>query len=145
MVDLNFLSIAEASKLIKARKISPADIVEAALSRVEEIDQQLNAFVTVTADLALKQAKEAEQEIAQLKYRGPLHGIPIGLKDIYSTAGILTSAGSRIYANNFLENDATVAKKLHHAGAVLLGKLMTHEFAHGGPCFTAPWPPSRNP
>jgi aspartyl-tRNA(Asn)/glutamyl-tRNA(Gln) amidotransferase subunit A len=144
-MDLHTLTLAEAAKLIEKRKLSPLEFTDALLQRVTALDPQLNAFITVTADLARKQAKQAEKEIAQGKYRGPLHGIPVGLKDIYNTKGILTSGGSKICIDNIPAQDATTARKLHEAGAVLLGKLQTHEFAHGGPSFDLPWPPARNP
>jgi len=145
MSELHFLSIAEAARLIKSRKLSPVELAQAHLERIGELDGQLSAFITVTADLALKQARQAEREIAKRKYRGPLHGIPIGLKDIYNTKGILTSGHSRICIDNVPARDAATVTKLYEAGAVLLGKLATHEFAHGGPSFDLPWPPARNP
>lgn len=145
MSELHFLSIAESARLIEARKLSPLELTQALLARIEALDPQLNAFITVTADLALSQAKQAEQEIANGKYRGPLHGIPFGLKDIYNTKGILTSGHSKVCINNIPDQDATTTGKLYAAGAVLLGKLATHEFAHGGPSFDLPWPPARNP
>ncbi len=145
MNDLHHLSIAEASRLIKARKLTPVELAQVHLQRISELDGRLNAYITVTADLALKQARQAEREIARRRYRGPLHGIPIGLKDIYSTKGILTSAHSRVCIDNVPTRDATTVSMLCEAGAVLLGKLATHEFAHGGPSFDLPWPPARNP
>jgi len=143
--DLHFLGIAEMARLIQAKKLSPLDLTEAMLARIVALDPQLNAYITVTADLARAQAAAAGQEIARGQYRGPLHGIPFALKDIYNTRGILTSAGSRICADNIPADDATATRRLLDAGAVLLGKLQTHEFAHGGPSFDLPWPPSRNP
>ncbi len=143
--DLAFLTIAEASRLIRARKLSPIELTEALLSRISLLDPQVNAFITLTADRARAQARTAEQDIMRGNYRGPLHGIPFGLKDIYNTSGILTSGGSAVCRNNLPESDATTTLKLNDAGAVLLGKLQTHEFAHGGPSFDLPWPPARNP
>ena len=143
--DPDFLTVAEAARLVAARKISPVDLARAHLKRIEELDPQLNAFITVTADLARKRARQAEQEIVKGNYRGPLHGIPFALKDIYNTQGILTSGGSKVCMDNVPKEDATTTRKLHEAGAVLLGKLQTHEFAHGGPSFDLPWPPARNP
>src|SRR6185369_10412462 len=87
----------------------------------------------------------AEAEIAAGRYRGPLHGITFGLKDLYNTAGILTSGHSKICIDNIPNEDATAVARLYQAGAILLGKLATHEFAHGGPAFDLPWPPARNP
>jgi aspartyl-tRNA(Asn)/glutamyl-tRNA(Gln) amidotransferase subunit A len=100
----------------------------------------LNAFLLPTPEKARAQALAAEREIMAGNYRGPLHGIPFGLKDIYATAGIRTTSHSKI-----CETLATTVAKLHRAGAVLMGKLATHEFAHGGPSFDLPWPPARNP
>ena len=143
--ELHYLTIAEASRLIRARKLSPVELTEALLARIGALDPQLNAYITLTADLARKQARRAQREIAKGDYRGPLHGIPLGLKDIYNTKGILTSAHSRICIDNVPADDATPVKRLYASGAVLLGKLATHEFAHGGPSFDLPWPPARNP
>ncbi len=143
--ELHFLGIAETARLIESKKLSPVELVEAMLSRIAALEPQLNAYITVTTDVARKQARAAEQEIVHGNYRGPLHGIPFALKDIYNTKGILTSGGSRICIDNIPATDATATRKLRNAGAVLLGKLQTHEFAHGGPSFDLPWPPSRNP
>ena len=143
--ELHFSTIARASELIRSRKLSPVELTQAYLKRIADLDPQLRAYITLTADLALAQARAAEQEIANGRYRGPLHGIPFGLKDIYSTRGILTSAHSKVCADNIPAEDATTTSRLREAGAVLLGKLATHEFAHGGPSFDLPWPPARNP
>ncbi|MGH7392525.1 MAG: amidase [Candidatus Rokuibacteriota bacterium] len=143
--ELCFLTVAEASRLISARKLSPVELTDAYLERIQALEPQLNAFITVTADLARKQAKAAEREIARRKYRGPMHGIPMALKDIFDTRGILTSGHSRVCIDRIPKEDATVTRRLHDAGAVLLGKAATHEFAHGGPSFDLPWPPARNP
>jgi aspartyl-tRNA(Asn)/glutamyl-tRNA(Gln) amidotransferase subunit A len=143
--DLHDLSIAELSRLIAARKLSPVDLVEALIQRIEQYDSQTHAFITRTFDLARQQARRAEAEIAASPPRGPLHGIPFGLKDIYDTRGILTSAHSRIFIDRIPDADATATTRLYDAGAVLLGKLATHEMAHAGPSFDLPWPPARNP
>ena len=126
-------------------QLSPVELVKACLSRIGSYDGQVNAFITVTAEQASKQAREAEREIAAGRYRGPLHGIPFGLKDVIETAGIRTTAHSRLLENNVPPRDAAVVEKLYRAGAILIGKLSTHEFAHGGPSFDLPWPPARNP
>src|SRR6266568_1975774 len=143
--DLHDLSIAELGSLIAARKLSPVELVEALIQRVEQYDGQTRAFITRTFDLARRQAKEAEAEIAAGGPRGPLHGVPFALKDIYDTRGILTSAHSRVFIDRIPAEDATATAKLYEAGAVLLGKLATHEMAHAGPSFDLPWPPARNP
>lgn len=143
--DLCFLSILEASVLIRNRQLSPVELTEAYLSRIEAFQPQLDAFITVTGESARRQAKRAEEEIFNREYKGPLHGIPVGLKDIYDTAGVLTSGNSKIDASRVPYVDATCWRKLRDGGAVLLGKLATHEFAYGGPAFDLPWPPARNP
>src|SRR5438477_12372451 len=143
--DLHDLSIAELGSLIAARKLSPVELVEALIQRVEQYDGQTRAFITRTFDLARRQAKEAEAEIAAGGPRGPLHGVPFALKDIYDTRGIRTSAHSRVFIDRIPEEDATATTRLYAAGAVLLGKLATHEMAHAGPSFDLPWPPARNP
>ena len=143
--DLHFLTIAEAASLIERRQLSPVALTRAFLDRIAAIDPQLNAYLLVTADQALDQARVAEAEIMAGNYRGPMHGIPFALKDIYCTAGIRTTSHSRTRADYVPDFDATTVAKLHQAGAILLGKLATHEFAHGGPSFDLPWPPARNP
>ena len=143
--ELHFLTIADAAQLIKARKLSPVEYTDALLKRIEAFEPQLNAFITLTADKAREQARNAEAEITAGRYRGALHGIPFALKDIYNTKGLLTTGGSKVGMDNVPTFDATTTKLLQEAGAVLLGKLQTHEFAHGGPSFDLPWPPSRNP
>ncbi len=144
-MELHYLTIAETAGLIRSRKLSPLELTDALLARIETYQPQLSAFITLTAELARRQAKQAEQDIAAGHYRGPLHGIPFALKDIYDTAGILTSGGSKICIDNIPAANATTTQKLLDAGAILLGKLQTHEFAHGGPSFDLPWPPARNP
>jgi len=143
--ELHDLSIAELSGLIAARKLSPVELTEALIQRVERYDAQTRAFITPTFDLARRQASAAEAEIAAGKNRGPLHGIPFALKDIYDTKGILTSGHSRVFIDRVPIEDATTTSRLYDAGAVLLGKLATHEMAHAGPSFDLPWPPARNP
>ncbi|MCC6535583.1 MAG: amidase [Burkholderiales bacterium] len=142
---LDFITIAEAARRIAARELSPLALTEAKLARVGALDAQINAFITLTAERALAQARAAEADIAAGRYRGPLHGIPLALKDIYATAGILTSGHSKVGIDNVPAEDSAVSAKLEAAGGVLLGKLATNEFAHGGPAFDAPWPPARNP
>lgn len=143
--DLHHLSIAQAARLIEQRKLSPVDLTRALLDRIAAVDPQLNAYLLVTADRALDQARAAEREIMAGGYRGAMHGIPFALKDIYCTAGIRTTCHSRTRADHVPDADATTVTKLYDSGAVLLGKQATHEFAHGGPSFDLPWPPARNP
>src|SRR5438094_6388804 len=142
---LTDLSIAGLSGLIAARKLSPVELVETLIRRVEDHDAQTRAFITPTFDPARQQARAAAAEIAAGKHRGTLHGIPFALKDIYDTRGILTSGHSRVFIDRIPAEDATATRRLYDAGAVLLGKLATHEMAHAGPSFDLPWPPARNP
>ncbi len=143
--ELHYLSVTEASRLIQQRRLSPVELTRAFLDRIETFDPQLNAYLLVTAERALEQAREAEAEIGAGRYRGPMHGIPFALKDIYCTAGIRTTGHSRTRMDYVPGFDATTVTKLYESGAVLLGKLSTHEFAHGGPSFDLPWPAARNP
>jgi aspartyl-tRNA(Asn)/glutamyl-tRNA(Gln) amidotransferase subunit A len=142
---LHDLTLAEAGRLIAARKLSPVEYTAALLARTEALEPQLNAFITRTPEIAKKEAQAAEREIAKGDYRGALHGIPYAIKDIYDTAGILTSGHSRVCIDRVPPKDATTVSRLRSAGAILMGKLATHEFAHGGPSFDLPWPPARNP
>ncbi|MBV9376969.1 MAG: amidase, partial [Alphaproteobacteria bacterium] len=143
--ELAFMTIAEASRQIAQKQLSPVELVTALIRRTDALDPQLNAYLVLLGDRALEQARHAEQEIMSGGHRGPLHGIPFALKDIYATAGIRTTGHSRICFDTVPSADATTVRKLYEAGAVLTGKLATHEFAHGGPSFDLPWPPARNP
>lgn len=138
-------TIAEAARLIEARALSPVELVDACIGRIHALDSRLHSFLLVTEERARGEARRAEAEVIAGEWRGPLHGIPIGLKDIYATKGIRTTAHSRILADNVPTEDATAGARLSKAGTVLLGKLATHEFAMGGPSFDLPWPPARNP
>jgi aspartyl-tRNA(Asn)/glutamyl-tRNA(Gln) amidotransferase subunit A len=138
-------TIAEASSLLAAKQLSPVELTKACLARLHATEATLHAFVLPTEERALADAKAAEAAIMRDGPRGPLHGIPIGLKDIVDTAGIETTCGSKILAGNVPEQDATCAAKLAAAGSVLMGKLTTHEFADGGPSFDLPKPPAHNP
>ena len=138
-------TIADASRLIASRALSPLELARAMLERVETLDPVISSFLTVTADVALDQARKAEADIAKGTLRGPLHGIPFGAKDNYDTGGILTTGHSRVYQRRVPRENAAVLDRLENAGAVLMGKLALHELAHGGPSFDLPWPPARNP
>ena len=138
-------TIAEAAALIAAKKLSPVELTQACLRRLHATEDTIHAFVLPTEERALADAKAAEAAIMRDGPRGPMHGIPIGLKDIVDTAGIETTCGSKILAGNVPEKDAACAAKLAAAGTVLMGKLTTHEFADGGPSFDLPKPPARNP
>src|SRR5258708_30630929 len=141
----DYLTIAEASRLIEKRELSPVELVDSRLDRIARLDGRLNSFIRVLADQARADARAAEAEIAAGKYRGPLHGIPIGLKDIYETAGVATTGHSKVMQDHVPKADAFSVTRLRDAGAIVMGKLATHEFAFGGPSFDLPWPPARNP
>jgi aspartyl-tRNA(Asn)/glutamyl-tRNA(Gln) amidotransferase subunit A len=143
--ELCFLSVAEAGKRIRQKKLSPVELTEAFLERIALHDKKLNSFVLLLADQARRAARKAQSEIKAGRRRGPLHGIPIGLKDIYSTKGVRTTAHSKLLIDNVPKADSAVAAKLADAGMVLMGKLATHEFATGGPAFDLPFPPAVNP
>src|ERR1700681_3746166 len=145
MTELAFLGIAEASRLIAARKLSPVELTEAYLQRIANLDSQLDSFVTLTADRARAEAKAAEAAIMTSGPVSRLHGIPYCLKDIFDTAGIRTTAMSKLLADNVPARDAHCQEKLAAAGGVLLGKQATWEFAHGGPAGAALSPPARTP
>ncbi|HEX9110568.1 MAG TPA: amidase, partial [Terriglobales bacterium] len=125
-------TIQQLSRQLRDRAISPVELTRDCLARIENLNPKLNAFITVLADSALDQARHAEQEIQRGNYRGPLHGIPIGLKDILDTAGILTTAASAQYKDRIPAEDAEVVRRLRAAGAIILGKQNLHEFAYGG-------------
>lgn len=128
--DLDGLTITRAAKLIRARKVSAVELARATLDRIGALER-LGAFITITPDLALAQARRADRDLARGAYRGPLHGIPISLKDLYWTKGIRTTAGSKILADFIPTEDATATARLARAGAVLVGKANLHEFAIG--------------
>ncbi|MDE1992505.1 MAG: amidase [Rhizobiaceae bacterium] len=129
MSELHYATLTDTARAIKARELSPIELTEAMLSRITHLEPGLNAYATVTAELAQAQARQAEGQIARGDYRGPLHGIPIAVKDIVNTAGVVTAAGMPIHAGNVPDFDATVYKRLKDAGAILLGKLQLTEGA----------------
>src|SRR6185369_983196 len=126
------LSISEASDLLRQKKISPVELTSACLARIDQLNPTLNAFITVTHESALAEARAAEVEIHSGNWRGALHGIPIGLKDLIDTAGIKTTCGSALFADRVPTADAEVVQRLKRAGAVLIGKQNMQEFAYGG-------------
>ncbi len=129
--ELCLLPLEDVAARIAAKDVSPVELTEAVLTRIERLNPKLNAFITLTADRALEQARAAQREIAAGKYRGTLHGVPVAVKDLYATKGVRTTAGSKILADWVPDFDATVVAKLNDAGAVSLGKLGMHEFAYG--------------
>lgn len=150
MSDITELSIAELAQGYRDKSFSPVDAARAYFARIAQHNDKVNAFVTLCEEDALAEAKQAETEIAAGQWRGPMHGIPIGHKDLYQTAGVRSTAGSRVLENHVPDSDATGVARLKQAGAVMLGKLNTHEFAYGptndssmfGPCRN-PWDPTR--
>jgi aspartyl-tRNA(Asn)/glutamyl-tRNA(Gln) amidotransferase subunit A len=143
--ELCYLTIRDAGHLLKSRKLSPVELTRAFLGRIEQLDKTLQAYITVLPDRALSEARAAEAEILRGDYRGPLHGIPIALKDLYDTQGIRTTASSRVMATRVPTEDATTTARLAAAGTILLGKLAMHEFALGGPDPSCGFPLARNP
>jgi aspartyl-tRNA(Asn)/glutamyl-tRNA(Gln) amidotransferase subunit A len=143
--DLHWLSVTDAAHAIAHRQLSPIELMQALLQRIDRLDPKLNAFIQLHADAALAAAQAAETEIMAGRPRGPLHGVPVGIKDIIDVAGLPTTCHSKVLENNIATSDAVVVTRLRAAGAIVLGKLSTHEFAIGGPSFDLPWPPARNP
>ncbi|MGE5219608.1 MAG: amidase [Chloroflexota bacterium] len=143
--EASYLTIGEIAAALRRKDFTSVELTEALLRRIEAIDGKLHCFITLTVDLAVQQARQAEQELRSGKDRGPLHGIPIALKDLYATKGIRTTCHSAVLENWLPLEDATTVAKLSEAGAILLGKLGMHEFAFGGPSVDAPFPAVRNP
>ena len=143
--ELHTRTIAELSRMIRTRSLSPVELTRSCIERVRALDGALNSFILLLEEQALAEARKAEAEIAAGGWKGPLHGIPIGLKDIYNTAGIATTGHSALFRDHVPAEDATSVRLLREAGAVILGKLATWEFAIGGSSFDLPWPPARNP
>ena len=139
------LTIIKVASLIRNRHLSPVELTKAFLERIAHLQPTLNAFISITSDLALKQAREAEREISRGRYRGVLHGIPIAIKDLFYTAGIRTTAGSKILRNFVPRENATVADRMREAGAILLGKTNLHEFAFGATSVNPHYGPVYNP
>src|ERR1043166_7754789 len=140
-----YLSIREASDLLRQKKLSPVDLTKACLDRIDRLNPSLNAFITMTRESAIKEAETAEREIHQGNSRGPLHGIPIGLKDLIDTAGVKTTCASALFAERVPNEDAEVVQRLKRAGAVILGKQNLQEFAWGGTSASSYYGPVCNP
>jgi aspartyl-tRNA(Asn)/glutamyl-tRNA(Gln) amidotransferase subunit A len=142
---LDWLGAGEAARAFAARRLSPVELTRALLARIERLDPVLNAFIRVDGEAAMDAARVAEAEIAAGRIRGPLHGVPVGIKDIIDVKGLPTTCHSRVMPNVPAAADAVCVARLREAGAIVLGKLSTHEFALGGPSFDLPFPPARNP
>lgn len=145
MSEITQLSLTKVSELLRSREISPVEVTHACLSRIERANPAINAFITITADQALDQARDAEAEIQRGQWRGPLHGVPLALKDLIDTAGIRTTAASAVLQDRIPTEDAEVVRRLKAAGAVLLGKLNMHECAFGGTSVPSYFGPVHNP
>ncbi len=145
MSDLHWMTAVAAAKAIAAKELSPVELTSALLARIERLDPKLNAFIRLDGEAAMAAARAAEAEVAAGRLRGPLHGVPVGIKDIIDVAGLPTTCHSKILQDNVAASDAVCVSKLRGAGAIVLGKLSTHEFAIGGPSHDLPWPPARNP
>jgi aspartyl-tRNA(Asn)/glutamyl-tRNA(Gln) amidotransferase subunit A len=141
------LSVAEAARQIENRTLSPVELVQSALDRIEEVEDRLHAFVVVTGEQALEAAGQAEKEISDGGYRGPLHGIPVGIKDLYDAVGVPTTSSSAVRADYLPTEDSACVAALRAAGAVMVGKTHTHEFAYGvlTPTTRNPWDTGRVP
>jgi aspartyl-tRNA(Asn)/glutamyl-tRNA(Gln) amidotransferase subunit A len=143
--ELTRLTLIEAMTMLRRKSVSPVELVRAFVARIERLNPVLNAFITVTVEQALQQAREAEMEIQRGHWRGPLHGIPLALKDLIDTAGIRTTAASAVFKDRVPSEDAEVVRRLKAAGAVILGKLNMHEFAYGGTSVPSYYGAVRNP
>ncbi|MCC6180138.1 MAG: amidase [Chloroflexi bacterium] len=143
--DLGDLDLKAVSEAIGSRTLSSVEATEAYLRRIERHDGVLRAYITVTADLALEQARTADDEIGRGERRGPLHGVPLGIKDLIGVQGVRMTSGSRVLAEHVAGEDAHVTTRLREAGAVFLGKLAMHEWAFGRPTTDEPFPTGRNP
>lgn len=139
------LSLADAAQLVRRKKISPVELTQACLTRIEKLNLRLNAFITLSAESALAAARSAEAEINRDAWKGPLHGIPVAVKDLLDTAGVRTTAASALFKDRVPQQDAEVVRRLKAAGAVLLGKLNMHEFAYGASSAFSYFGAVRNP
>lgn len=145
MSALHWQSAASLAAAMRERRLSPVELTKALLERIDRLDPRLNAFIHLDRERALDAARDAEREIMAGRGRGPLHGVPVGIKDIIDVAGLPTTCHSKIRLDHEAATDAVAVTRLREAGAIILGKLSTHEFAIGGPCFDLPFPPARNP
>jgi aspartyl-tRNA(Asn)/glutamyl-tRNA(Gln) amidotransferase subunit A len=143
--ELPLLDLTEVSRAVQKKEVSPVELTKACLARIEKLNPSLNAFIAVTDTAALEDARKAEAEIARGEWKGPLHGIPLAVKDLVETAGVKTTAASAVLKDNLPTADAEVIRRLKSAGAILLGKLNLHEFAYGGSGIIGHFGPARNP
>src|SRR6201997_49214 len=139
------MTIAEVAQRVRRKELSPVEIMQECLRRIEELNPRLNAFITVMAESALEEARAAEEEISRGHWRGPLHGIPVALKDLIDTAGVRTTSASALHKGRVPREDAEVVRKLREAGAVIVGKNNLHEFAYGGSSLVSHFGDVHNP
>jgi aspartyl-tRNA(Asn)/glutamyl-tRNA(Gln) amidotransferase subunit A len=144
-IELCTLTLEELSSLLRDKQVSPVEVIQAHLERIDALNETLNAFITVMREQALADARRCEEEILRGDYRGPLHGVPVALKDLYDMAGVRTTAASKIYAHRVPDEDATSVARLRTAGAVIIGKTNLHEFAYGVTTESSYFGPTRNP
>lgn len=145
MSQIHELTLAQAGALLKNGELSPIEYLHACLTRIEQYDPYLHSFISIDRAGALASAQQAEQELRQGQWKGPLHGIPVSIKDLIDIQGQCTSAHSALQQEHRATHDATIIRQLKQAGAIIIGKTALHEFATGGPTFDLPWPPARNP
>jgi aspartyl-tRNA(Asn)/glutamyl-tRNA(Gln) amidotransferase subunit A len=145
VADVCELNLTELSKLLATRELSSSETVKATLARLERLDGKLNAFITVAGEHAIAEAKKVDDEIAGGRYRGPLHGVPVTIKDLFETAGVRTTAGSKILADWVPDTDSAVVERLSAAGAIIIGKTNLDEFGHGGTSTLSHFGPVHNP
>ena len=143
--DICELNLTDLSRLMAARELSSSEVTRAALTRLELLENKLNAFITVLSAQARADAKKADEEIARGNYRGPLHGIPVTIKDMFETAGVRTTGGSKILAEWVPETDSALVERLRAAGALIIGKTNLDEFGHGGTSTLSHFGPVHNP
>ncbi|MBO0911815.1 MAG: amidase [Acidobacteria bacterium] len=141
----NLQTLAQAAERIRKRVLSPLDLVRESLDAIDELNPRLNAFITVTAEAAIADARKADEEIRGGNWRGPLHGIPVGLKDLIDTAGVRTTAASAVFKDRVPTRDAEIVERLKASGAIIVGKQNLHEFAYGGSSLVSHFGPVRNP
>ena len=145
MVELIWASMTDLARMIATKEVSPVEVVRAHLARIAALDERLRAYITVCPDAALEAARATEQALTSGAPTGPLHGVPLALKDLFETAGVRTTGGSRILGNSVPAADATVVTRLRAAGAIVLGKLNMHEFAYGPEGLNDHYGHARNP
>jgi aspartyl-tRNA(Asn)/glutamyl-tRNA(Gln) amidotransferase subunit A len=143
--DILELNLSDLSRRIAARELASSEVIKAALARLELLQDKLNAFITILPEQALAEAQKADEEIARGRYRGPLHGVPVSIKDLFEMAGVLTTGGSKILAEWVPETDAALVERLRAAGAIILGKTNLDEFGHGGTSTLSHFGPVHNP